>query len=270
MPQTTTAVIDQYITLFDRLTHDPAALEEILALFAPDATVQLFEGQEPLVGSSALGELYGGFAQGMVDSKHVWTTTVLDDGRIELRWLHASRRVDDRLVALSGIEYVALDADGLITSLDNRMVAPGQSALIGPRGPGPPVRYQESVQVRQISRPVRPSRGGERHFSYAVYRTRSAVRARSQVAARSDAGTVNRSPYLAAGSSDAADVGVRHRAEHALGHALSRSRSTSRTASVRRPGASRCRHAPRKASGLAGRRFISVISQRRGAVAPLG
>lgn len=112
MTQTTTAVIDQYITLFDRLAHDPAALEEILALFAPDATVQLFEGQEPLVGISALEELYGGFAQGMVDSKHVWTTTKLDDGRIELRWLHASRRVDDRLVALSGIEYVASTPTG--------------------------------------------------------------------------------------------------------------------------------------------------------------
>ncbi|WP_254076215.1 hypothetical protein [Streptomyces sp. P3] len=36
--------------------------------------------------------------------------------------LHASRRVDDRLVALSGIEYVTLNGDGLITSLDNRMV----------------------------------------------------------------------------------------------------------------------------------------------------
>ncbi|MEU1005793.1 hypothetical protein [Streptomyces tibetensis] len=49
---------------------------------------------------------------------------MLDDGRIALRWLHASRRVDDRLVALSGIEYATLDADGLITSLDNRMVTP--------------------------------------------------------------------------------------------------------------------------------------------------
>lgn len=69
-------------------------------------------------------DLYGGFAEGMVDSKHVWTITVLDDGRIELRWLHASRRVDDRLVALSGIEYATLNTDGLITSLDNRMVTP--------------------------------------------------------------------------------------------------------------------------------------------------
>ncbi|MFF7789958.1 hypothetical protein [Streptomyces sp. NPDC007991] len=86
--------------------------------------MQLFEGQQPLVGISALGEVHGGFAQGMVDSKHVWTTTKLDDGRIELRWLHASRRADDRLVALSGIEYATLDADGLITSLDNRMVTP--------------------------------------------------------------------------------------------------------------------------------------------------
>ena len=124
MTQMTTSVIDEYLTLFDRLAHDSAALEEMLALFAPDVTVRLFEGQEPLVGIPALRELYGGFARGMVDSKHVWTTTVLDDGRIELRWLHASRRVDDRLVALSGIEYATVNADGLITKLDNRMVTP--------------------------------------------------------------------------------------------------------------------------------------------------
>ncbi|MFF5983011.1 nuclear transport factor 2 family protein [Streptomyces olindensis] len=122
--ESATAVIDRYLVLFDRLAHDPAAVEAIVALFAPDVTVRLFEGQEPLVGIPALRQLYGGFAQGMVDSKHVWTTTVLDDGRIELRWLHASRRVDDRLVALSGVEYVTLDGDGLITSLDNRMLTP--------------------------------------------------------------------------------------------------------------------------------------------------
>ncbi|MDX3638578.1 nuclear transport factor 2 family protein [Streptomyces sp. MB09-02B] len=121
---TTETVIDRYLRLFDRSAHDPAAVEEILALFAPAATVRLFEGGEPVVGVPELRELYGAFAQGMVDSKHVWTTTVLDDGRLELRWLHASRRVDDRLVALSGIEYATLDADGLITNLDNRMVTP--------------------------------------------------------------------------------------------------------------------------------------------------
>ncbi|MEU1106874.1 hypothetical protein ABZ408_38905 [Streptomyces tibetensis] len=86
--------------------------------------MQLRDDQQPLTGAPALRELCAGIAKGLADSKHVWTTTVLDDGRIALRWLHASRRVDDRLVALSGIEYATLDADGLITSLDNRMVTP--------------------------------------------------------------------------------------------------------------------------------------------------
>jgi hypothetical protein len=119
----TAAVIDQYLTLFNSLAHDSAALEEILALFAPDVTVRLFEGEEPLVGIPALRELYGGFARGMVDSKHVGP--------------HGPRRRQDRTPLAPRVPQGRRPPDGLerhrvrdrqrrllITSLRNRMVAP--------------------------------------------------------------------------------------------------------------------------------------------------
>jgi hypothetical protein len=54
MTQTTETVIDRYITIFDRATHDPAALEELRSIFAPDATVQLADEQEPMTGLAAI------------------------------------------------------------------------------------------------------------------------------------------------------------------------------------------------------------------------
>jgi hypothetical protein len=124
MTQMIETTIARYMNTFDRAAHDPGALEELLTLFAPAATVQLRDDQEPVTGIAALRELYRGVVGHTAESRHVWTTAVLDDGRIETRWAQASRTVDDRILAFSGIERVTLDADGLITNLRNRMVAP--------------------------------------------------------------------------------------------------------------------------------------------------
>jgi hypothetical protein len=120
----TIETVDRYMETFDRASHDPGALEELLTLFAPGATVQFDEEHEPVTGIPALKEFYRGAVGRSAESRHVWTTTVLDDGRIENRWVQASRTVDGRMMALSGIEHITLDADGLITNLRNRMVTP--------------------------------------------------------------------------------------------------------------------------------------------------
>jgi hypothetical protein len=75
--------------------------------------VQLSDDQEPVTGFAALMDHYRGIAAGMADSKHIWTTTVLDDGRIEWGWVSVARGVDVRLMALSGIEHATLDASGV-------------------------------------------------------------------------------------------------------------------------------------------------------------
>jgi SnoaL-like domain len=123
--QTTDTVIDRYIRIFDRSAQDPAALDELQSIFAPDATIQLSDEQEPVTGFAAIMELYRFLAAGMADSKHIWTTTVLDDGTLECRWVSVARAADGGLGTHSGIEHATVNADGLITNLRNRMVPPG-------------------------------------------------------------------------------------------------------------------------------------------------
>ncbi|HEX6356630.1 hypothetical protein [Actinophytocola sp.] len=125
MTQTTETTIDRYITIFDRSAHDPDALEELRTIFAPDATVQLDDGMEPITGFTVIMEIYQGIARNMADSKHFWTTTELPDGTLECHWVQAARAADGRLVTQSGIEHATLDADGLITNLHNKMVPAG-------------------------------------------------------------------------------------------------------------------------------------------------
>ena len=97
-------------------------MEELQSVFAPDATVQLTEELEPVTGLSAVMDLYRNVVRTMADSQHFWTSTVLDDGRIECRWVQAGRGIDGRLVILSGHEFATVNADGRITELRNRMV----------------------------------------------------------------------------------------------------------------------------------------------------
>lgn len=123
MTQTTDTVVDRYITLIDRAVHEPGALEELPSIFAADATVQL-EDLQPVTGLAAITEFYRGFfshAHGG-DSKHFWTTTVLDDGRLEVRFLAAGRTPDGELTARSGTEHATVNAEGLITYLTAKSV----------------------------------------------------------------------------------------------------------------------------------------------------
>jgi hypothetical protein len=101
MTRTTETVIDQCIRIFDRAAHDSGALERFRSVFAPDATMQLRDGQEPVTGVAAIMEVYQVIARDMADSKHFWTTTVLDDGTLECRRVQAPRAADGRLVAQS-------------------------------------------------------------------------------------------------------------------------------------------------------------------------
>ncbi len=102
----------RYITIFDRAAHDPGALGEIRSIFEPDATVQLHDDQEPVTGIAAIMELCRAFAGGMADSKHFWTTTVLDEGTLECRWVQAARATDGRLLTNSGIERATVTPTG--------------------------------------------------------------------------------------------------------------------------------------------------------------
>ncbi|MGW0710039.1 nuclear transport factor 2 family protein [Streptomyces sp. NPDC002643] len=117
-------VIDRYIRIFDRVAHDRGVLEELFELFAPDATVQLAQFLEPVTGLPAIKELYRNLTSSMVDSQHMWKSTVLDDGRIECHWAQVGRGKDGRLATGQGHEFATVNAEGLITDLRNTMVEP--------------------------------------------------------------------------------------------------------------------------------------------------
>jgi hypothetical protein len=121
MTQTITTVVDRYITLVDRAVHEPQALQELGSVFAPEATVQ-FGDLPPVTGLADITEFYRRFYSDMADCKHVWTTTVLDDGTLEVRFIAASRTPDGQLASQGGTEHVTVDANGLITNL--RVLAP--------------------------------------------------------------------------------------------------------------------------------------------------
>jgi hypothetical protein len=114
MPDT---VLDRYIGLADRAVHDSAARDELLAVFAPDATVSI--GPEPVRGTAAITAFYQDHFASFVDSKHYWDTETLEDGTLEAHWVAASRMTDGSLITVAGIERAVVNADGLITELRN-------------------------------------------------------------------------------------------------------------------------------------------------------
>ncbi|MFI6624640.1 nuclear transport factor 2 family protein [Streptomyces sp. NPDC050528] len=115
-------VIDRYIRIVDRTVYEPEALTELESIFTPDATVELDGDMEPVTGMPAITAAYRQLTKAMVDSKHFWTVTELDDGRLECHWVQAGRGTDGRLAGQSGIEHATVNADGQITHLSNRMV----------------------------------------------------------------------------------------------------------------------------------------------------
>jgi 2-polyprenyl-6-methoxyphenol hydroxylase-like FAD-dependent oxidoreductase len=115
----TETVLDRYIGLADRAVHDPALLaKELPSIFAPDATVQLFD--EPVTGFDAILAFYRAHIATQADCRHFWNTRVLDDGTLEAEWVAAGRMADGSLLAVGGVETATLDAAGLISHLRNR------------------------------------------------------------------------------------------------------------------------------------------------------
>lgn len=113
----TETVLDRYIGLADRAVHDSAALDELLSLFAPEATVSI--GPEPAHGHEALAAFYRAHFATIIDSRHYWSTTVLPDGTLKAEWVSAARMTGNALITVAGIEHAKVDANGQIADLRN-------------------------------------------------------------------------------------------------------------------------------------------------------
>ncbi|MFI2378074.1 nuclear transport factor 2 family protein [Streptomyces sp. NPDC018964] len=114
---TTTTALDRYIGLSDWAVQDEAALDEALALFAADATVEI--GPEPVRGSEAIAAFYRAHLAAHAESRHFWNTIVLEDGTLRAEWVCAARMADGSLMTVAGVEHATLDARGLIVHLRN-------------------------------------------------------------------------------------------------------------------------------------------------------
>ncbi|MGQ4426719.1 nuclear transport factor 2 family protein [Streptomyces violaceoruber] len=113
----TDTTIDRYIGLADQAVHDEHAVVEMLALFAPDATVQI--GPEPVRGREAIAAFYRAHLATFEDSRHYWNTTVLEDGTLRAEWVSAARMANGQLMTVAGVEHARVDDKGLITDLRN-------------------------------------------------------------------------------------------------------------------------------------------------------
>ncbi|EGG47910.1 hypothetical protein SGM_1741 [Streptomyces griseoaurantiacus M045] len=122
MTTRTPTVLDRYIGLADRAVHEEAALQELLALFAPGATVRI--GPEPVRGREAVAAFYRAHFAALADSRHYWNTTVLEDGTLRAEWAAAARTADGGLMTVAGVEHARVDADGLIADLHNTFTRP--------------------------------------------------------------------------------------------------------------------------------------------------
>ncbi|WP_433556121.1 nuclear transport factor 2 family protein [Pseudonocardia xinjiangensis] len=117
MSSTTETILDRYIALSDRAVHNPEALE-LRLIFAPDATVQIFD--EPVHGIEAIMEFYWAHVATQADSKHFWNTRVLNDGSLDVERVVVARMANGSLLTTGGVERASVNSDGLITDLRNR------------------------------------------------------------------------------------------------------------------------------------------------------
>jgi hypothetical protein len=106
----------------DDVIRNPDLLDEWMAVFAPDAIVQI--GPEPVHGHAAVVEFYRQWITGFTESKHFWTSTVLDDQTLRAQWVAAGTMADGSLMAVGGVEHAKVDAEGRITNLRNEFTIP--------------------------------------------------------------------------------------------------------------------------------------------------
>jgi hypothetical protein len=116
----TDTAVQRYMRLADRGYQDDAAYEELVALFAPDAVVDI-DGT-PVRGTAEIRAFYRRFFDEGSESSHYWYTEILPDGTHRTVWVESGRLADGRLTSVAGVEYATLDADGRIATLRNEPI----------------------------------------------------------------------------------------------------------------------------------------------------
>lgn len=123
MTETNVNALDRYIGLADDVVAGRARLDDWVAVFAPDAVVEIVPGQA-VHGPLEVREFYRQFAASFTETKHMWNSTVLPDGTLQATWAVVARMADGSVSVASGVEHAKVNAEGRITELRNESAVP--------------------------------------------------------------------------------------------------------------------------------------------------
>ncbi|MDN6428324.1 MAG: nuclear transport factor 2 family protein [Propionibacterium sp.] len=117
MEATTSAhTLDRYFALSNTAGQDSGDFEELLSLFAPDATLVSGLG-EPASGTTAIAAFFRTFFARNTELHHVWNTRSTGVETFAVDWAVAGRHKDGAVFAISGTDTARLDDQGKICSL---------------------------------------------------------------------------------------------------------------------------------------------------------
>ncbi|KAB1646263.1 nuclear transport factor 2 family protein [Pseudoclavibacter sp. CFCC 14310] len=111
-----TDVLDRYFSLSNTAGQHPQDFEELVGLFAPDATLVSGRG-ESATGAEAIRSFFHTFFARNTELHHVWNSRSTDATRVVVEWAVAGRHADGHVFAITGTDTATVDANGRITSL---------------------------------------------------------------------------------------------------------------------------------------------------------
>ncbi|WP_192497517.1 nuclear transport factor 2 family protein [Pseudoclavibacter sp. CFCC 11306] len=111
-----TDVLDRYFSLSNTAGQHPQDFEELVGLFAPDATLVSGRG-ESATGAEAIRSFFHTFFARNTELHHVWNSRSTDATRVVVEWAVAGRHADGQVFAITGTDTATVDANGRITSL---------------------------------------------------------------------------------------------------------------------------------------------------------
>ncbi|WP_192496692.1 nuclear transport factor 2 family protein [Pseudoclavibacter sp. CFCC 13796] len=111
-----TDVLDRYFSLSNTAGQHPQDFEELVGLFASDATLVSGRG-ESATGAEAIRSFFHTFFARNTELHHVWNSRSTDATRVVVEWAVARRHADGQVFAITGTDTATVDANGRITSL---------------------------------------------------------------------------------------------------------------------------------------------------------
>lgn len=112
----TKKVMDRYFELSDYAGAVKQSFDELINLFSEDA--QISSGDVLIKSGVGRLQFFKDFFERNEILKHLWISSVLESGKIEIKWAVAGMRKDNTLFALTGTDIGEVNSLGKITHLE--------------------------------------------------------------------------------------------------------------------------------------------------------